>query len=323
MKNGLFILILILTILSVFVYADEQLDAEMLKFAEEKRELFRNSEIMGLLEKFRNRNLDSQGKVVLFELLVNQAIFKQKNSYIEDESLLDILLTALEKSNCDAIRKVSAKILSEKALDADIDSKSKRIYAALNLKDLFLIAGRNDGLREYSDFLTLIGRLNNLSSEEKNIIFNCPDIPAFIKAKLGDGQAEETLVKGFMAEKEYHRKSSYAEQLGYIASPLSIKALLCELSSPVKIEWSYGEVSIRLNIINALRLALPNEKIFAQPLETLSSGKFSPSPEREKARREYAEQLNIWSLKHYNMTVWNPDTVWFMYSYDTPIINRQ
>lgn len=322
MKKDFFRSVLMLLITSLSVYGNELMEAKILKFTEENSVLFKNTETMDLLQKFRNGELDSQGKDDLYALFINQVVSTQKKWYITDRDIIDILITALDKSNSDTVRTVSARFLSKKVLPADIENHSKEIYAALNLKDFFLLIANHKNIsREYGDFLMLIGRLNDLSEKERNMIFGCTDIPLFIKAKIGDINAEQAIVQDFIKEEEYEKKALLAMQLGYIASPLSIKTLLGELSSSVKIEWLYGEVSIRFDIINALKFALPHEEIFDRALENLSVGRFSASPERDKARKEYAEQVNDWSLKKYQIKVWDPDTVWFKYSYDTPIIN--
>ncbi len=310
-------LLILLGIIHFTVCGDNLVKTKILNFYQLRPD--NNTDIKELLTAVKSNKLSENDKIEAYIQFLNKMVYDNNRWYIENVDIINILIAGLSANN-DGIRKTSARLLSENALQRDIDIKSKQIFIALNLNDLFvLIKNQENILPKYGDYLMLIGRLT-LSNDEKNIIFKCEQIPLCVKAKMKDSQAEKAIINAFNLENDYHKKSNLAKQLGYIASPKTIEALLKGLSSEVQNEWQYGKVSVRCDIIYALRQALPEEDLFKKSLDQFAVGKFSQTIDRDEARKKYAEDINKWASDHYKIKVWDPEAVWFKYSYDTPII---
>lgn len=88
MKKDFFRSVLLLLMTGLSVYGNELLEAKILKFTEENSVLFKNTETMDLLQKFRNGVLDSQGKDALYKLVIDQAVSTQKKWYITDRDII-------------------------------------------------------------------------------------------------------------------------------------------------------------------------------------------------------------------------------------------
>ena len=215
------------------------------------------------------------------ERLFHIFLFLNKDSQINDPTKIKLLIQAVPcKSR--TIRQQALIVLTERTASAAINQHIPALYQALKLSAFFAALKSKDNIRpEYADVLPLIGRLSNLTEDEKKLIADSEMIEPEIRAKLGNKIIEEKLISAFVREKDYHAKCILARQLGYIGSDNSIKALLKQLDSPVKLFWKYGEISIRGKIIQALHLAMPQESLFSVDVNQFAKNQWFHSPEKD------------------------------------------
>lgn len=291
-----------------------QLFTQNIKLLEE------NTNSLMLLKELQSNKLNELEKRYKEEQLFRNFIASNRTSYIMGRDKIRFLLMALTCDNVE-INKLALKTLSERVRQIDLNDYSQELYRVLELNTFFAELSRGHNIRPiYADRLPLIGRLSNLTEEEKKTIFSSNMIDAYIKAKLGDQESEKMLIEKFIHEDDYNHKRILAYQLGYIGSDNAIRALLKQLDSTVKLSWQYGEISIRGEIIKALHKALPDEKIFSVNLEQFTENKFSPLQEKKLLLAEYGKQVNLWSKQHYGFSVWDSERIWFSLNYNIPIL---
>lgn len=245
-----------------------------------------------------------------------------KASQIDDSTKIKLLIQAIPcKSR--TIRQQALIVLTERTASAAINQHIPALYQALKLSAFFAALKCKGNIRpEYADALPLIGRLSNLTKDEKILIADSEMIEPEIRAKLGNKIIEEKLISAFVREKDYHAKCILARQLGYIGSDKTIKALLKQLDSPVKLSWKYGEISIRGKIIQALHLAMPQESLFSVDVNQFAKNQWSHSPEKDQQCKDYARKVNSWTEEHFGFTAWKPENVWFSINYNVPMITE-
>ena len=252
-----------------------------------------NTNSLMLLKELQSNNLSEIEKRYKEEQLFRNFIASNGTSYIMGRDKIRFLVMALTCDNVE-INKLAFKTLSERVRQIDLNDYSQELYQVLELNTFFAELSKGHNIRPiYADRLPLIGRLSNLTEEEKKTIFSSNMIDAYIKAKLGDQESEKMLIEKFVHEDDYNHKRTLAYQLGYIGSDNAIRALLKQLDSTVKLSWQYGEISIRGEIIKALHKALPDEKIFSVNLEQFAENKFSPLQEKKLLLVEYGNKVNL------------------------------
>lgn len=234
--------------------------------------------------------------------------------FIEDENLYKIIISAFKCKEIEIKRKAYKYLLKysrkdylekyadelregifeyRKAYFESCAEQSKRCKELL--KKYKVVDGTSEGYELYL-------RLPILQKEKKKFILN-KHIPLYLRALLGDKEAETTLINKFNKEEKYRGKKKLGNQLSIIGSPNCAKAIIRSLYLPLKSSYKQGTVlsesSIRVPLIKAL-LRMHPEVDFRYDMYYVFNNKTEAYGGKEKEIELFIRILS-WAEKAYNV----------------------
>jgi len=201
------------------------------------------------------------------------------------------------------------------------DQKEIRNIACVNLAALVpgsLFQNHNDkiisALSRYPHTDGIIVLLGKVNSPKAIQLLKDPEIGGasaedyeMAMARLGDKQAEASIIAKYKNASEPQEKAEIARRLGYVSSDKTIQLLAEEIRTPEYYEWHPPAIrSLRIHIIEGLHLAYMEEPVFWQPII---------QPEDDS----YYEKIENWLNKKLGIT-WKNNRPEFLYQIESPIM---
>lgn len=128
--------------------------------------------------------------------------------------------------------------------------------------------------------------------------------------RLGDMQAEASLIEACRKERDPEARAQLSSLLGYMATPRAILYLAREIRTPDSYVWVMNaRRSMRIHVIEALHRAFPSERLFWPP-------PFKPDGDA------YYDAVESWITKNLGVT-WSKPRPPFLYEEDAPAPPRR
>lgn len=274
----------------------------------------RKGEILGLMQASKAKELEFSGLPLKVTL---DRIDKNSDAQLVTDFLSGLMLLGLNSNRIDPGKEyVREKVIIECFLTALHDSRPSVRFTALTYLSDYLPPKQLRGyikdlisawqyFKPNQDFMILIGSTDTDEAKAflTELVGDHVPVPDEVKAKIGDLALEHQLINQFGSEATFNAKSSLALKLGYIATPASICALCQEMRSPLVLETQETVVSIRYNILEALKKAFPEDDLFSEKFrEVLKATKYQDVEDGE----QYIDQVEKWCHQRCGTTWQSP-----------------
>jgi hypothetical protein len=176
--------------------------------------------------------------------------------HITDRLVVEILVDALSDKDI-RVRNEAGHIIVYHVPTSALNAFSFRVIAAVRALHI-------------SDDIGLLGKTGSAYALEvfaarPEFARGNPQGVLAARAGLGDPDAEKHLVKRFLEAKSPDRKVQLARLLGRVGTPAAVAALASELRSPMVYRKGGMELSVRVPIIRALSMAMPQHRVLWRP----------------------------------------------------------
>lgn len=191
---------------------------------------------------------------VRYELynVVSSAINDSTCPYLSDEQIIDVLIAGLDSVNDVCIKSFCYNCLEDYVNPKDLFCKTAIIKNKINIFQCPSVA-------IYLD----------LTTEEKNMLFEKKDLTLFQRSILGDTISENDLIEKYYRCKDSNRVL-YARDIGKIASEKCVKALLKGFEQAEYVEEYGVDRSLVYYSIVGLKYAFPDNELFSSVFYRMS-----------------------------------------------------
>ncbi len=217
--------------------------------------------------------------------------FENDTGYLEDSIVVKILVSALK----DPRKKIRNSVFSRLLRFA----RASRLGPhSGDIKNAF-------GKYEFPDEHEMLGLLT-LDENERKLLLGRDDVPAKVRARIGDTDSENRLISEFGASDDFEKKERLADDLAYVGTGLCGKALAESLASGLISKGIVEEVSIKFFIISALGKIHPDNHLLTREIkkiEFLGDDDYGGS----EAIRNYLGEVCQWAENAYGIQLPEPD----------------
>lgn len=235
----------------------------------------------------------------------HQPITSRSTIFVEDLPTVEVLVAALTERDND-IRSFAIRTLTWEVKRPDLAKFVTKIHEGL---------GENP---QISDDILLFARLPMTDVQKRNTLSKT-NLPAVVRARLGELEAEQQLIAEFEKERDYYKKSSLARSLGYIGSRRCAQALVKGLRSEVFVDAMYEQRSIRCSVLLSLGLIYEGEALFTVDARSLDSNSEEVF-DQQRNLSHYIQDVDSWVKENFGYSAWGANKVWFKRSKNIPIV---
>jgi len=225
-----------------------------------------------LIREFETLNAEDRVKVLNVLAYLGEKHWDNENAkphfaWIIDNKVIALLVGILKEKDS-TVKRAATNLLFYRVRDTDMIAIGEEIIKALE---------ESGDLTSYPKLLGKTGSARarkSLGSDPQFRIVN-KESTELALAKLGDEKLEKKFIKLFLNEEDSRKKERFAINVGYVGSTNAINALAREMHSPLIVTNASGSrYSIRLPIIKALSMAMPDKDIFWIPIPEPTDDKY-------------------------------------------------
>ncbi len=210
--------------------------------------------------------------------------------YIEDNVVIRILVSALDDPR-KRVRNNAFHSLLAFARAGQLMPHSAAI------KDAF-------AKYEFPEEYDMLGLLI-LDEDERKSLLNRNNMPAKVRARIGDADSENRLISEFRSSDDFKRLRELTDDLAYIGTTSCGKTLAESLASELTVRLGAGKLSVKFYIIQALGKIHPDNRLLTQEIrkiESLSDDDYGGT----EAIRNYLGRVCQWAEDTYGIDLPEP-----------------